>query len=160
MPYSRRLDLWARIRGVPVSPSWGATTWQHEHLSGTSRNPAQMEAFRDCLQVCELMDIGFLGVPFTYNNNQFGNRNVQVRLDRVCVGEAWKDLFTDACVRHLVSSVSDHSPLLVQVEAPEVDRCWGGGGWCKIMWERHATLLGVIAQACSKERAGNLGEVA
>ena len=52
-----------------------------------------MEVFRDCLVTCELQDLGFSGLPYTYNNGQEGNRNVQVRLDRACADEALRDLF-------------------------------------------------------------------
>ena len=134
--------------------------WQHEHLTSTQRSPAQMEAFRDCLEVCELMDMGFVGVPFTYNNNQFGNRNVQVRLDRGCSDEAWRDLFPAARVRHLVSPVSHHAPLLIQMESQEPYSRWRSGARYEIMWERHSALPDVIANAWSKKKASNLGEVA
>jgi hypothetical protein len=44
-----------------------------------------MMAFRDTLQVCGLVDLGFTGVPFTYDNKRQGNKNVKVRLDRAIV---------------------------------------------------------------------------
>jgi hypothetical protein len=57
--------------------------WQYEHFSACLRSEPQMAAFRDCLQVCELKDVGFSGLPFTYDNKRAGNSNVRVRLDRV-----------------------------------------------------------------------------
>jgi hypothetical protein len=36
------------------------TLWQYEHFSISPRGESQMAAFRDCLQVCELKDLGFL----------------------------------------------------------------------------------------------------
>ena len=75
-----------------------------------------MEVFRDCLVTCELQDLGFSGLPYTYNNGPDGNRNVQVRLYRACADEALRDLFPAARVVHLATSCSDHSPLLVNLE--------------------------------------------
>lgn len=72
-------------------------------------------AFRDCLLVCELEDLGFSGVPFTYDNGQQGNNNVRVRLNRACAGEAWHDLFLASKVLHHVTSCSDHCPVVVQL---------------------------------------------
>jgi hypothetical protein len=42
--------------------------WQHEHISATRRNEKQMEDFRNALSDCNLHDLGFLGLPWTYNN--------------------------------------------------------------------------------------------
>ena len=50
-------------------------------MSATPRPDAQMLAFRDTLEVCNLLDLGFSGVPFTYDNKRHGAVNVQVRLD-------------------------------------------------------------------------------
>jgi hypothetical protein len=40
--------------------------WQEEHLSCSPRSVHQMEAFRDVLFYCNLTDLGFSGVPYTY----------------------------------------------------------------------------------------------
>ena len=42
--------------------------WNFEHMSATPRPEAQMVAFRDALEICGLVDLGFIGVPFTYDN--------------------------------------------------------------------------------------------
>jgi hypothetical protein len=39
--------------------------------------------FREILGQCDLHDLGFVGMPWTYNNKQSGERNVRVHLDRV-----------------------------------------------------------------------------
>lgn len=55
--------------------------WSFEHFSHSQRGEAQMVAFPDTLEVCELLDLGFAGLPYTYDNKREGNRNVKVRLD-------------------------------------------------------------------------------
>lgn len=67
-----------------------------------------MKAFRDVLSECNLHDLVFKGVCWTYNNNQSGDKNVRVRLDRVVTLPEWQDNFSDACVNHLTSPRSDH----------------------------------------------------
>jgi hypothetical protein len=52
--------------------------WQHEHLSICRRPENKMSAFRDALIVCELKDLGFQSVPFTYDNRRSGRANVKV----------------------------------------------------------------------------------
>jgi hypothetical protein len=85
--------------------------WQHENLSVCPRPEGQMSAFRDALLTCELKDLGFSGLPFTYDNRRSGRANVKVRLDRAVVDDWWRDIFTDSSVVHLVSSCSDHCPM-------------------------------------------------
>jgi len=93
--------------------------WQFEHFSNSRRGERQMEAFRDMLQFCELHDIGFKGLPWTYDNGLSGRRNVKVRLDRAVATDSWSNLFERAEVEHLVSPCSDHCPLLLQLGRKE-----------------------------------------
>ncbi len=46
-----------------------------------------MQSFRDTLQTCDLHDLGFKGVPFTYDNKRVGWNNVKVRLDHAVADE-------------------------------------------------------------------------
>ena len=69
--------------------------WQGEHLSRTPRAEGQMLAFRDCLLLCELEDLGFTGDPYTYNNGQDWYRNIQVRLDRATCTNTFLNLFPE-----------------------------------------------------------------
>ena len=134
--------------------------WQHEHMSACRRPENQMVAFRDTLLVCELKDLGFQGIPFTYDNGRRGNANVKVRLDRALADDRWRDIFTDASVVHLVTPCSDHCPILVKL-----DREAATGSVCKcrryeIMWEREHALPEVISNAwqdCGPK--SDLGEV-
>ncbi|XP_073355205.1 uncharacterized protein [Aegilops tauschii subsp. strangulata] len=120
-----------------------------------------MGVFRDCLETCELRDLGFSSLPYTYNNGQDGNRNVQVLLDRACVDEALRDLFPAARVVHLATFCSDHSPLLVNLEGVQEQRRRPSASRYEIMWERDFKLPTVIPEAWAKHRpAGNLGSVA
>ena len=117
-----------------------------------------MLAFRDCLLLCELVDLGFAGVPYTYNNGQHGDRNVQVRLDRAYADETWKDLFPATRVLHLATPCSDHAPLLIQLGDVEAGRTKGNAPRYEIMWERHRGLPDVVATSWVKHKpSGGLG---
>jgi hypothetical protein len=52
-----------------------------------------MAAFRDMLDFCGLMDMGFSGTPWTYDNKKPGSRNVKVRLDRGVASQSWLNRF-------------------------------------------------------------------
>jgi hypothetical protein len=70
--------------------------WQHEHLSICPRPENRMAAFRDALMVCELKDLGFEGLPFTYDNRRSAREDVKVCLDRGLADDRWRDIFSDA----------------------------------------------------------------
>jgi hypothetical protein len=75
--------------------------WQEEHLSQTLRPVSQMEAFRGVLADCNLTDLGFAGIPYTYDNRRQGRANVKVRLDRGVACPDWRDAFADSSMQHL-----------------------------------------------------------
>ena len=119
-----------------------------------------MADFRDVLEDCGLKDLGFSGLPWTYDNRKSGDRNVKVRLDRGVATQSWTNRFFDASVTHLTSPCSDHCPLLLLV----VQEQGGGSGepqvYYEIMWERDASLGERVQQAWNNEETrGDLGAV-
>ena len=96
--------MWKRLRTLKNKSSapwvmigdFNEAMWSFEYFSQTRRREKQMKDFRDVLSPCDLHDLGFSGVPWTYNNKQEGERNVRVRLDRAVASPSWSDLFSDA----------------------------------------------------------------
>ena len=137
------------------------TMWQFEHFSETKRGERQMEAFRDALDFCEFHDVGFSGLPWTYDNKQFGRRNVRVRLDRVVATEAWSKLFEHASVEHLVSPCSDHCPVLLRLGPTEQRTDSRKIFRYEIMWERELELGDVVLAAWDNvSTKSDLGSIA
>jgi hypothetical protein len=63
-----------------------------------------MATFRDVLTDCGLTDLGFVGLPLTYDNGRDNNANVKVRLDRAVDDSNWRDMFSAAThLHHLFS---------------------------------------------------------
>jgi hypothetical protein len=75
-----RPEIWKLLRRIKkdVKEPWvmlgdfNEAMWQHEHLSITKRNERKMENFREVLSDCNLHDLGFTGLPWTYNNKKEG----------------------------------------------------------------------------------------
>jgi endonuclease/exonuclease/phosphatase family metal-dependent hydrolase len=115
--------MWDHLKALKASSSlpwvvlgdFNEALWHYEHFSARQRPEPQMAAFRDCLQICELKDIGFSVLPYTYDNKRGGNHNVRVRLDRVVADDEWRDIYSASSV-HLVSPCSDHAPILLSLE--------------------------------------------
>jgi hypothetical protein len=85
-----------------VMGDFNEVMWQFEHFANTRRGERQMEDFREVLEICDLHDIGFSGLPWTFDNRRGGSRNVKVRLDRAVASSLWSTHFPNAAIQHLV----------------------------------------------------------
>jgi hypothetical protein len=106
-----------------------------------------MSEFRDVLGLCNLHDLGFVGMPWTYNNKQSGDKNVRVCLDRAVASPSWSDWFPDSSLRHIASSHSDHVTILLELEKDNMHNRVTRILRYEIMWERDDSLPSEIKQA-------------
>jgi hypothetical protein len=163
-----RHRMWETLRNLKnasnlpwlVLGDFNEALWQEEHLSCTPRAVGQMEAFREVLFDCDLTDLGFSGVPYTYDNKRAGRANVRVRLDRAVACPAWRDMFADTRVQHLTSPVSDHCPVLVQLEQEVRVFPRRPARQYEILWERDSSLSERVADAWGEAGQKNdLGDI-
>lgn len=75
-------------------------------VGGASINQGFCEAFVDCNNDCQLMDLGFFGSPSTWTKGQ-----LHERLDRLMADEDWCTLFPSSNVTYLPIPSSDHCAL-------------------------------------------------
>jgi hypothetical protein len=134
--------------------------WQHEHFSATKRSEKQMEDFRNVLSDCNMQDLGYRGLPWTYNNKKKGDQNVKVRLDRAVACPKWSSMFPQAEVTHIVSSRSDHCLVLLDLENKRKGRKTTKTQRYEMVWEREESLPDEINTAWEGHvSAGNLQEI-
>jgi exonuclease III len=86
---------------------------QEEKTGVTLRKEAQMDQFRNALENCRLIDLGFSGARFTWTNGRQGESLIKERLDRAVANKEWKSLFCEVAVYVLAARSSDHKPLLM-----------------------------------------------
>jgi hypothetical protein len=91
------------------------TLYSEEHFSLHARPEWQMRAFREAVDFCSLQDLGWRGVPFTWDNKQQGNSNVKARLDRAFANASFLTLFEFSTVKHISSIASDHCYILAEL---------------------------------------------
>ena len=72
-----------------------------------------MESFRQVLDECNLLDLGYMGNKFTWSKSFPNGGMVWERLDRAVSTEEWLDLFSVTKVQTLSCVTLDHSPILI-----------------------------------------------
>lgn len=119
-----------------------------EHIGGQGRPERQMEGFREAVEVCGFTDLGYIGLPYTWDNRQPTGRNVKVRLDRGLADEGFMNLFSNNKVWHIQTTESDHCCLVL-----ECSQVWHRGRRRKRrfryenMWRRDATYVQMVEEA-------------
>lgn len=73
-------------------------------MGGAERRERQMVEFRAALDFCGFRDLGFVGSPFTWCNNQFDGVVTWIRLDRGVATPSWSQMFPSAKVHHISGS--------------------------------------------------------
>lgn len=70
--------------------------YSFEKEGGRTRSKCFMQAFRDALEDCQLVDCGFMDDKFTWHRG-----NIRERLGRALANDAWNNLFNGETMHHL-----------------------------------------------------------
>lgn len=71
------------------------------------RSDSLMALFRDCLDDCGLIDLGFSGPKFTWTNKKDVDSNVKVWLNRAVANDEFSRLFEDCHVENVITTTFD-----------------------------------------------------
>ncbi|KAK2641855.1 hypothetical protein Ddye_023618 [Dipteronia dyeriana] len=118
---SKRVASWSLLRrlGDVDTLPWVCGGDFNELLSmsdkvgGSDKSLSSMNLFRQAVDDCNLIDLGYSGPRLTWNNKRDGKWNIQERLDKYLVTNQWRDKFWNASVSHLGFNSSDHRPILL-----------------------------------------------
>lgn len=72
--------------------------------------------FQNVLNDCNVVDIGYSRVPFTWEKGNLPKTNIREHLDRGVANDDWLQMFPEYHPRHLPHSTSDHCSILIQYE--------------------------------------------
>ena len=84
-------------------------TRQSEKIGGRTRPHSQMQLFRDALDDCSFIDLGYVGFPYTWHKH-FADYTIFERLDRGLATAKWFTRFPGTKIHHLDVTTSDHKP--------------------------------------------------
>ncbi|XP_030924471.1 uncharacterized protein LOC115951389 [Quercus lobata] len=119
----RKQETWALLRQLHrrISLPWlcagdfNEIMWAHEKLGRGPRQDRMMREFREVLDECGLMDLGFRGEKYTWKGKRQGGLVLE-RLDRAVANNSWFASNPGTQVQHLHSHTSDHRPIIVLPE--------------------------------------------
>ena len=78
-----------------------------------------MQLFRDTMDVCGFIDLGFKGNPFTWKKYFRDGQTLWERLDRGLANNKWLLRYGGTAVHHLTCSTLEHCPLFIEPEMVE-----------------------------------------
>lgn len=93
-------------------------TQQSKKCGGRVRPHNQMQPFKDVLDQCGFLDLGFLGFQFTWHKH-YTNYTIWVRLDKVVATNKWLSNFPRTKIHHLDVTCFDHKPLWIVPDGME-----------------------------------------
>ena len=87
-----------------------------EKMGGSSRSQTQMQQFRDVMDECGFINLGFLGPSYTWQKHFSASHSIWERLNCALATNDWLLRFAGTHVQHLKSDTSDYSPLWIDME--------------------------------------------
>ena len=72
-----------------------------------------MQSFKDIIDECGFIDLGYLGSCFTWSRHYENGQSARERLDRELATNEWFLANPGSQVKHLSCNTSDHSPILI-----------------------------------------------
>lgn len=110
--YRERRSMWSAISNFVVSPSvpwvmlgdFNSILSNEEKFGGVDREDWEMRDFSNFIGNNWLIDIGYVGYPYTWNNKRGGRANIRLRLDRALVNSLWRSDYPNGFLQHLISS--------------------------------------------------------
>jgi hypothetical protein len=121
------------------------------------RSESQMEGFRKVLAECQLSDLGFRGIPFTWSNHRQDTSFTKERLDRAVANREWCSLYRDISVYNLAAQTFDHCPIQVcfsnELESERFS--YNRGFKFEEAWTHDSECMEVITDAWNDEGLGD-----
>uniref|UniRef100_A0A2N9H5A8 CCHC-type domain-containing protein n=1 Tax=Fagus sylvatica TaxID=28930 RepID=A0A2N9H5A8_FAGSY len=117
-----------------------------EKWGGNRPSNSRMSEFKNCLNACNMIDLGFSGPKFTWSNCHDVSSLIMERLDRALANPDWRILFPEAIVTHLTKTHSDHCPFLLTL-CPIIPHVLPRPFRFENIWLSHSDFLSIVDQA-------------
>lgn len=125
------------------------TLCAYEQIGGVLKEEWKMEGFRESVDFCSFSDLGYSGLPYTWDNRQDGTHNIKARLDRALAYDRFLERFDGTSVSHIQTIESDHCAILISLRKSNwLDGAVTGKPFkYENMWRRHEHYQEVVQKA-------------
>ena len=126
--FHKRILFWEYLQNLArhISLPWvilgdfNDMIYEDEKHGGIPVNRTRISAFRNCMDKCGLMDLGFHNPRFTWTNKSLcWQTTIKERLDSGLGNSEWATIFPSAELYHLPRVKSDHCPILLSTDPRE-----------------------------------------
>lgn len=134
---------------------------REEQIGPNVRDISQINLFREVVHACQLTDLGYIGLDWTFERKIQNDEFCRVRLDRALASTEWCSWFPFATLHHLHAVKSDHSPILLlnEMEAHNQRIAVNKPFRYEVMWERHDQFESALKSAWGDGRVSNVKEL-
>ena len=87
---------------------------EDDKFGGRSVSINRSVMFKECLDKCNMVDMGFSGPRYMWTNRREINSLIQERIDIFFMNPSWCLLYPDVKLSHLTRCHSDHCPVLME----------------------------------------------
>ncbi|XP_020234400.1 uncharacterized protein LOC109814395 [Cajanus cajan] len=153
------VQLWRDLCGIAdqtegpwmVMRDFNAVLYSHERVGGVGTSCIRGDnAFRDWVNQCNLVDLGFIGAPFTWCRGRLFER-----LDRALASYDWRLLFPKATLSHLNPLKLDHSPILLKLNPDRSERPTRRPFRFEAAWLTHDGFFDIMRREWNVHQAWN-----
>jgi hypothetical protein len=146
------------LRSLPwlCMGDFNETMYGTEHYSEHARDEWQMRAFKEATEDCALLDLGFSGAPYTWDNRQSGASNVKARIDRAFGDITLLHMFPIIKVHHINMVESDHCLLVAELsthQTPDLRRSARAFRYENV-WQSHGDYGKIVKELREGGRRG------
>ena len=121
---AKRHVLWdnlikvAEMHDIPwvLAGDFNESLMEGDKFKGRAISVSRSILFKECLDKCNMIDIGFSGPRFTWTIKRNVQALIQKRIDRFFVNPSWCLMYPEAKVIHLTRCHSDHCPVLLDMQ--------------------------------------------
>ncbi|KAH0649354.1 hypothetical protein KY285_034602 [Solanum tuberosum] len=116
-----RHELWTDLNNVHntiqgpwcIGGDFNVILDPEEKMGGKTHKMRDSLDFSSCMDAYEVVDLGFIGLKFTWCNNRKPQKIIWKMLDKMFINDDWAEIFHTNQVNHLGRTGSDHRPLLI-----------------------------------------------
>ncbi|XP_062114029.1 uncharacterized protein LOC133825047 [Humulus lupulus] len=169
--HSLRKNFWKFFGRLADGYSWpwlcggdlNEILFPYEKEGGLARPQHFMDNFRNALAKTNLVDLGYVGSPFTWFKRNGDQGLIRECLDRMLCNQRWLDLFPSSKVTHLAFWGSDHRPLLTSFHPDSLlsdNLCSKRRFFFEMAWAKEEGCGEIISQEWGSSEALDMSDIA